>query len=166
MKAIVQRVTGKTSLESKLESRSESGSFEGPGLVVLLGWQQKDLEASPETMESNEQWLFDHIVGLRIFPDAASKMNENLAAHLEREKITGGGILWVPQFTLAGELKSGYRPSFTAAMDPQQAKIRFARWRQRCEALDVRYKQLFGIFSADMLLSFSNWGPVTIPLEI
>ena len=163
MKVFVQRVREKTSIHSRSSDFSESSSFEGPGLVVLLGWEKQD-EFDLDALEVREKWILEHVRGLRIFPDRADKMNLNLADYMAQESLEEGGILWVPQFTLAAELKSGFRPSFTKAMDPKFAKERFEALKAKCLLEKPVYKQLFGVFAADMELRFLNWGPVSIPL--
>jgi len=160
MKAIVQRVRGKCSIASVLEGIKEEHAFEGAGLVVLLGWEESDSEG----LGAKEIWIESRIKGLRIFPDDKGFMNLNLRDYLS---VTGktGGILWVSQFTLSAVLESGFRPSFSDAMTPDLAKERFVQWKKRNEGSDDAIKNIFGVFAAAMDLSFTNWGPVTIPLS-
>lgn len=158
MRAFVQRVRGSTQIQSALGNERELGAFEGPGLVVLLGWMKDDLGFE----EAREKWLLSRIRGLRIFPDADGRMNLSLESYLGEK---AGGILWVPQFTLAASLESGFRPSFGSAMAPDAARERFAKLKARLIAEAPSYQQIFGVFGADMELSFTNWGPVSIPIE-
>ncbi len=165
MKAIVQRVIGKTTIDSTLNGVTSHEEMSDYGLLVLLGWEKSDEELESKKLEANEIWLMEKIIGLRIFPDENQKMNWNLKTFLESKNLHSGGILWVPQFTLSATLDSGFRPSFTAAMNPQLASARFSYWRKRSLEATQPLKSIYGIFSADMTLSFSNWGPVTIPIS-
>lgn len=166
MKIIVQRVTGVTKINSELEDEGikEEHVFDGPGLVVLLGWEEKDVDDIDELIKK-EEWLRSRVEGIRIFPDTEGRMNLNLSDYIKTTDSVDGGILWVPQFTLAAHLKSGFRPSFTRAMNPKMAKMRFAIWRNYYKDKTYNYQNLFGVFGAEMNLQFTNWGPVTIPLE-
>ncbi|HVJ65296.1 MAG TPA: D-aminoacyl-tRNA deacylase [Bdellovibrionota bacterium] len=165
MKIFLQRSYGATKIESKWADKTETFSFDGVGLVCLLGWTQIDEKRSLAELEEAERWLLKKVMGIRIFPDDKERMNLSLVDYLEMHKKTGG-ILWVPQFTLAASLDSGFRPSFTHAMKPDLAAERFRRWKDHShETSNIRIRQLYGVFGADMLLSFQNWGPVSIMLE-
>lgn len=159
MKAVVQRTIGKT----QIEYDKQCFSYEGHGLVALLGWELADEELTEEKLTANEEWLVSRIQGLRIFPDSEGKMNLSLSDYL-KENSSEGGILWVPQFTLAAELKSGYRPSFVKAMNPEQSKTRFNNLVEKLNE-ESKVTNIYGAFGSDMSLSFTNWGPVTIPLS-
>ena len=160
MKAIVQRCRGQTSI--RIGEQCERG-FLGPGLVVLLGWM--GIDESRDDLDQAEDWLLARILGLRIFPDVEGKMNVSLSNFAAG---TSCGILWVSQFPLSAELESGFRPSFSSSMKADLAAARYARF---CEKVIQETKvithatQVFGEFGADMALSFTNWGPVTIPLS-
>lgn len=163
MKLIIQRVRGLTRIACRENSQdSYKGEFQGAGFVVLMGWMQSDI--GPE-LDKKEEWLISRVEGLRVFPDVNGRMNLSLPDYLAREPFEGGGILWVPQFTLGAELESGFRPSFTKAMEPARAQERFEAFVKRTVVNEKPYRQIFGRFGADMDLSFTNWGPVTIPLE-
>lgn len=86
----------------------------GRGLLVLVGFCPGDEEAALD-------WMAGKLAGLRLFEDEAERMN------LSVEEI-GGEILLVPQFTLYGDCRKGRRPSFTAAMPPDQASLLFDRF--------------------------------------
>jgi D-tyrosyl-tRNA(Tyr) deacylase len=148
--------------QEDLASQVYQDAFVGVGLVVLLGWTKEDEVRSD--LDAAENWIVERIQKLRIFPDADGKMNESLEAHMAREGVSGG-ILWVPQFTLAGKLISGYRPSFTDAMDRTEAQMRYSALVQKLSKAEVPYKQIFGRFGANMELSFTNWGPVSLMIE-
>ena len=164
MKIFIQRVSMYTAVRSQEDLASEifEDSFAGVGFVALMGWLKSD--ETRDDLDSAEQWLVDKVQGLRVFPDEEGKMNLNLEKYLEVNSLEGG-ILWVPQFTLAGRLESGYRPSFTDAMAPQLAKRRFESVVATLSTQPRVYKQIFGRFGANMELSFSNWGPVSLMLE-
>jgi D-aminoacyl-tRNA deacylase len=103
MRAVVQRVSrARVTVEDR-----QVGKIEG-GLVVLLGVAQADTEADLE-------WLVAKVLGLRVFTDAAGKMNLDLAQ-------AGGALLVVSQFTLLGDTRKGNRPAFTAAKEPVEAE--------------------------------------------
>ena len=161
MKALIQRVRGRTEIQIGKHEKQSTQFFEGVGLVVLLGWLESDLKHS--NLDKVEEWILSRILGLRIFEDSAGKMNLSLQDYAHANK-TSSGILWVSQFTLGAELESGFRPSFTKAMSPNLAKIQFENF---CEKIKItsQHQNIFGQFGADMSLSFTNWGPVTLLLE-
>jgi len=163
MKVFVQRVLGSTSIESKIAGIAETvhDRFVGPGLVALLGWTVAD--AGRSDLLAVEEWLRSRVEGLRIFPDSAGRMNLSLADYCESQNLNGG-ILWVPQFTLAGILDSGFRPSFTDAMAPELARLRYESWIAKKTSIG-RCAQINGHFGADMNLTFTNWGPLSLLLE-
>lgn len=169
MKALIQRVKGQTRIQSLADKHKEEHSFQGPGLVVLLGWTKADEALTELELGKKEDWIFSRVQGLRIFPDTEGRMNRSLSDYLasraQADPQGQGGILWVSQFTLAASLDSGFRPSFTQAMSPDLAKARYEKACAKLRASSTPYAQAFGIFGADMDLDFTNWGPVTIPLE-
>jgi D-tyrosyl-tRNA(Tyr) deacylase len=121
----------------------------GPGLLVLVGVQPGDGEVQAGR-------LLERLLGYRVFSDAQGRMNLSL-------RDTGGGLLLVPQFTLAADTAKGSRPSFTTAAEPAQAKILFG-------SLVARARKEWpetgsGIFGADMQVSLVNDGPVTFWLQ-
>jgi D-tyrosyl-tRNA(Tyr) deacylase len=121
----------------------------GPGLMVLLGVGKGDTAADAE-------WLLDKIIQLRIFKDAAGKMNLSL---LE----TGGALLVVSQFTLYGDTSKGRRPGFDQAAAPGVAKTLYEHFVARGRAAGVRVET--GIFQAEMSVDLTNEGPVTLWCE-
>nr|WP_315851323.1 D-aminoacyl-tRNA deacylase [Alienimonas californiensis] len=133
----------------------------GRGLLVLLGVEEGDAE-------TDAKWLAAKIAGLRIFPDADGKMNRSVAdvAGDAGEAAAGeppAGALVVSQFTLLGDCRTGRRPSFTAAAPPAEAD---RLYQTVCERL--RGGGLFvatGVFRADMAVSLTNDGPVTLLLD-
>jgi D-tyrosyl-tRNA(Tyr) deacylase len=121
----------------------------GRGLLVLLGVGEGD-------REEDARFLADKAGGLRIFEDAAGKMNLAVAE-------VGGEVLVVSQFTLLGDARKGNRPSFTAAAPPEAANALYERF---CALL--REKGLTvatGVFRAQMEVELVNDGPVTILVD-
>ena len=144
MKAVVQRV-----LEASVTVNGERVSQVGPGLLVLLGVAQEDGPADADQ-------LADKLGGLRIFEDAAGKMNLSL-------EDTSRQLIVVSQFTLYGDARKGRRPSFIEAMEPAGAKALYERV---CDTLRARGLTVgTGVFAADMKVALVNDGPVTILLE-
>jgi D-tyrosyl-tRNA(Tyr) deacylase len=121
----------------------------GPGLLVLVG-------VRPTDDESSTVRLLDRLLQYRIFADEAGKMNLSLAQ-------TGGGLLLVPQFTLAADTHKGLRPGFSTAAPPGQGRLLFDLLvdaaRKRHESVES------GVFGAHMRVSLTNDGPVTFWLE-
>jgi D-tyrosyl-tRNA(Tyr) deacylase len=114
----------------------------GPGLLVLLGVGHDDDEAVADRMA-------DKLRALRIFEDAAGRMNEPLG---ERE------VLCVSQFTLLADARRGNRPSFVGAAPPELAQ---PLYEHVCERLGAAR----GVFGARMEVELVNDGPVTLMLE-
>jgi D-tyrosyl-tRNA(Tyr) deacylase len=144
MRAVVQRV-----LEASVTVGGENVSQIGPGLLVLLGVGKGDTEAEVP-------WMVEKLATLRIFEDAAGKMNLSL-------EDTHKQLIVVSQFTLYGDARKGRRPSFIDAMEPVGAK---ALYEKVCEQLRARGLRVgTGVFAADMKVALINDGPVTILLE-
>lgn len=122
----------------------------GPGLVCLIGVSQGDGPAQA-------QRLAERVLNYRVFPDEQGRMNRSLCD-------TGGGVLVVPQFTLAADTQSGNRPSFTPAAAPAEAERLFAAF---LAALQQNHSGpvASGRFGADMQVELINDGPVTFWLE-
>lgn len=121
----------------------------GPGLLVLVAIHRDDTDADVVR-------LAERILGYRVFPDANDRMNRSV---LDEE----GGLLLVPQFTLAADTKKGMRASFTKAAPPAMAEDYFLRLVELCrQHLD---DVAAGRFGADMKVSLINDGPVTFWLE-
>jgi D-tyrosyl-tRNA(Tyr) deacylase len=162
MKAFVQRCKGKVSIGIESGAGMHAQSFDGVGLVVLLGWMQSDLGS--KSLDETESWILSRVLGLRIFEDREGKMNLSLGDYATENKLASG-ILWVSQFTLAGELDSGFRPSFIKAMSPVLAKKRYDDFCFKIKSAPGPHTHIFGEFGGMMHLSFTNWGPVSILLE-
>jgi D-tyrosyl-tRNA(Tyr) deacylase len=121
----------------------------GPGLLVLVAVHRDDTARDIAR-------LAERVLGYRVFPDAEGRMNRSVSD-------VGGGLLLVPQFTLAADTKKGTRASFTRAAAPDMGREYFARLVSACrERLD---SVATGEFGADMQVSLINDGPVTFWLE-
>ena len=121
----------------------------GPGLLVLVAIHRDDTDADVSR-------LAERILGYRVFPDANDRMNRSV---LDEE----GGLLLVPQFTLAADTRKGTRASFTKAAPPAMGEDYFLRLVELCrQRLD---DVATGRFGADMKVSLINDGPVTFWLE-
>jgi len=143
--ALIQRVT-----EARVEiDRIVVGAI-GRGILALIGVERGDAEAQAER-------LVEKVLGYRIFPDGAGKMNLSLID-------IGGELLAVPQFTLAADTTQGMRAGFSAAATPDEGRRLFERFvfLASQKALNVRT----GSFGADMRVSLVNDGPVTFSLRV
>jgi D-tyrosyl-tRNA(Tyr) deacylase len=119
------------------------------GLLVFVGVLPEDSPASAER-------LVERLLAYRVFPDAEGRMNRSLAD-------VGGGLLLVPQFTLAADTRKGTRPSFSSAADARTGMRLFTRL---VEIAGKRHRPVAcGIFGADMQVTLTNDGPVTLWLE-
>lgn len=144
MRAVVQRVS-----RARVTVRGEiTGEIER-GLLVLLGVGGGDTRTEAD-------YLAEKIVGLRIFEDAAGKMNLSLAEF-------GGALLVVSQFTLYGDVRRGKRPSFDAAAAPEQARELYEYFVETVRAAGLRCAT--GRFQETMQVELVNEGPVTILLD-
>ncbi len=132
----------------------------GRGLLVLIGVERGDSEAQADR-------LLERLLGYRVFPDAAGKMNRSLRDILGESSSgsdTDGGLLLVPQFTLAADTNSGTRPSFTPAAAPAEGERLFGYLIGRARAQHAKVGA--GRFGADMKVSLVNDGPVTFWLRV
>lgn len=144
MIGLLQRVTGAT-----VTVAGEEIATIGPGLLVLVGIQRGDTEAQAER-------LLERLLDYRVFSDSEGRMNRAL-------RDTDGGLLLVPQFTLAADTKKGTRASFTPAADPETGRRLFD---SLCALAQTRWpKVACGRFGADMQVQLVNDGPVTFWLE-
>ncbi len=113
--------------------------------------------AEPGDQEATADRLLDRLLGYRVFPDAAGKMNLSL-------QETGGGLLLVPQFTLAADTGRGMRPSFSSAADASLAKALFDHLVSQARGRHSPVAS--GRFGADMQVTLTNDGPVTFWLRV
>jgi D-tyrosyl-tRNA(Tyr) deacylase len=148
VKAVIQRVK-KAEVRAAGRNGEVRSATIGPGLLVLAGLEAGDTEAQC-------QWTATKIIGLRIFEDGEGRMNLSL-------QDIGGEILVVSQFTLAGSIAKGRRPSFDQAMAPGPARELFETFAGLLEAGHPRVKR--GFFQESMEVELVNDGPVTFILE-
>ena len=144
MRVVVQRV-------SRAAVRVDGATVGaiGRGFVVLAGF-------GPTDTEPQLHWIAEKITGLRVFGDAAGKMNLALAD-------VGGSLLVISQFTLYGYAQKGRRPSFIDAAPPNVAEPLYDRFVALLRGLGVTVET--GRFGAMMDVELVNDGPVTLILE-
>ena len=145
MISVLQRVR-----QARVEVQGKVVGQIGAGLVVLVCAERGDTEQEADR-------LLAKLLKLRIFSDAAGKMNRSV-------QDTGGGLLLVSQFTLAADTTGGNRPSFTQAATPDEGRRLYEHFVNRARTLHPYVAT--GEFAADMQLHLVNDGPVTIPLRI
>jgi len=144
MKLVIQRVSRATvRVDSEIV-----GSIDA-GLLVLVGLEKTDGEAEVEKAARR-------LASLRVFEDDAGKMNRGL-------KEVGGRVLAVSQFTLAGSIRQGRRPSFDGAMPGSEAEPLFNRFVELVRGHGVKVET--GTFGAMMEVELVNDGPVTLTWE-
>jgi D-tyrosyl-tRNA(Tyr) deacylase len=145
MIGLLQRVS-----EGRVEIDGRCVAEIGQGLVVLVGVQRDDDEAKADR-------LLERILGYRVFPDEEGRMNLSL-------RVLGGGLLLVPQFTLAADTRKGTRAGFSTAADPVLGETLFRYLVKQAAA--QHHPVASGVFGADMQVGLINNGPVTFWLEI
>ena len=145
MIALIQRVR-----EARVQVDGLTTGAIHRGIVALVGVERGDEEAQAAR-------LVERVIGYRIFADAQGKMNRSLGE-------VGGGLLLVPQFTLAADTRSGARPSFSSAAPPAEGERLYLRFvelaRERHSPVET------GTFRSDMQVSLVNDGPVTFWLQV
>ncbi len=145
MIGIIQRVSeASVKIEGKIKGEIQAG------FLVLLGVTHTDTQEDVE-------WLSKKIVGMRIFSDDEGRMNLDLSA-------INGNILLISQFTLHASTKKGNRPSFMEAARPEIAIPLYEKMILQLER-DLGRSIKTGEFGADMKVSLTNDGPVTIILD-
>lgn len=149
MRAVIQRI-GQTKASIEIDRR-ETRQIEGPGLFILLGIEETD---SPEDAE----WLTGKISKMRIFADEQNAMNLSITD-------VSGSALVVSQFTLHASTKKGNRPSFIRAARPETAIPLYELFIKQLSAVLGENRIITGEFGADMQISFTNDGPVTIVID-
>ncbi|HEV8035206.1 D-aminoacyl-tRNA deacylase [Yoonia sp.] len=145
MRALIQRVTQ----AAVHVDGAEIGAI-GPGLLILICAMEGDDAAKSKALAAK-------ISKLRIFTDDAGKMNKSLLD-------TGGAALIVSQFTLAADTSRGNRPGFSAAAKPDVGRALYEQFVDDTAALGIATAT--GSFGADMAVSLTNDGPVTIWLDV
>lgn len=144
MIGLIQRVQ-----RAKVVVAGETTGEIGPGLLALVGVQRGDNQASARR-------LLEKVLSYRVFPDAEQRMNLSL-------NDTQGGLLLVPQFTLAADTGKGTRASFTPAAPPDEAQSLFTYLLE--QARKSHHCVEAGVFGADMQVHLVNDGPVTFWLQ-
>ena len=144
MRALIQRVT-----QASVAVDGEVIGAIGRGFLILLGVTHTDGEREAD-------WLAAKIAGLRLFDDAAGKMNLSLAD-------VGGAVLVVSQFTLYGDARKGRRPDFLQAARPEQAEPLVSYFVAQLRAAGLSVET--GRFRAAMQVALVNDGPVTLWLD-
>ena len=145
MIGLLQRVS-----RASVEIEGREVAAIGNGLLVLLGVERGDSETQAAR-------LLERLLAYRMFADDAGRMNLDVRA-------IGGGLLLVPQFTLAADTRKGNRPSFTPAADPETGARLF---RHLCEQAQRQHVYTrWGEFGAHMQVALVNDGPVTFWLRV
>jgi len=144
MRLVLQRVSA-----ASVKVGGETVGEIGRGLLVLVGIERDDCAKGPEKVRAAAEKL----AGLRVFEDAAGKMNLDLAA-------VGGAFLVVSQFTLAGSVARGRRPSFDRAAPPAEAEPLVDALVAELRGRGFRVET--GRFRAMMEVALVNDGPVTL----
>ena len=144
MIALLQRVS-----EAWINVAGERIAEIDPGLMVLVAVEQGDDEAKA-------QRLLERLLGYRVFADTDGRMNLSITD-------TAGGLLLVPQFTLAADTRKGRRPSFTSAADPDIGQDLFDYFVDKARQQHTPVSS--GQFGADMQVGLVNDGPVTFWLQ-
>ncbi len=145
MKAVIQRVS-----DAQVVVNEEIVGKIGRGFLVLLGVGHED-------GQEDIDYLISKISQMRIFNDSDQKMNLNL-------KDISGNCLVVSQFTLFADTRKGNRPSFVKAAKPEIAREIYQRFLDQL-SISISQKVESGVFGADMKVSLTNDGPVTIILD-
>ncbi len=144
MIAIVQRV-----IDAQVVVDNQTKGAIDSGALVYLGVEQGDTETDLDYMAKK-------ISNLRIFPDQKGVMNRSVLA-------CGGSILLISQFTLCAETKKGNRPYYGNAAAPEDAKRLYLQLGRAFEERGIT--TAYGVFGAHMHVTYTNDGPVTIPLN-
>ena len=145
MQALIQRVS-----QARVTVAGRETGAIGAGLLVLLCAERGDTDAEADR-------LLAKLLKLRIFSDAAGKMNHSV-------QDVGGGLLIVSQFTLAADTSGGNRPSFTQAAPAAEGQRLYDYVVEQAQKMHPNVAT--GVFAADMQVHLINDGPVTIPLRI
>lgn len=144
MRLVVQRVDN-----ASVTIENELFSSIGQGYLILFGAEKGDTKAQAD-------WLANKISVLRCFSDENGKMNLSI-------KDIQGEILIVSQFTLAGDVKKGTRPSFDKAMPPTEANEIYEYFISKVKEQNIPVKT--GVFGAHMEVNLLNNGPVTFVVD-
>ena len=144
MKVVIQRCTdAKVAVDNKIVGKIDQG------LLVLVGFTEND-------DSTNIDYIIDKIINLRIFDDENGVMNKSLMD-------ISGSILSVSQFTLYADTRKGRRPSYINALSGEHAIKLYDEFNNKIKNKGINVET--GIFGADMQVTFTNNGPVTIIIE-
>jgi D-tyrosyl-tRNA(Tyr) deacylase len=143
--ALLQRVT-----HAEVVIAGETVGAIGTGLLALVGVERGDGEREADR-------LLERVLSYRVFPDGEGRMNLSVQS-------VGGGVLLVPQFTLAADTRSGTRPGFSTAAAPAEGERLFGYFVERAKRAHAAVET--GRFGADMQVSLTNDGPVTFWLLV
>lgn len=144
MRLVVQRVTcAQVDIDQKRVGAC------GRGFMILVGAQQGDTQA-------DAAYCAEKAANLRVFEDDAGKMNRSILD-------IGGSVLAISQFTLLADTRHGRRPSFIDAARPETAEPLYRAFCDALRALSIPVET--GVFGADMQVSLTNDGPVTILID-
>src|SRR6266851_466805 len=144
MRLVIQRVR-----EARVEIDGGCCGSIAAGLLVLVAVAKTDTAADAD-------YLVEKLLGLRIFPDEAGKMNRSVVE-------AGGSLLVVSNFTLYGDCTKGRRPGFDLAAPPEQARPLYEYFLGKLRSSEVPVET--GIFQASMAVHLVNDGPVTLLCE-
>ena len=144
MKIVVQRCKN-----AKVEVDSRVVGSIDKGIMLLVGFTDTD-------NDTNIDYMVDKVINLRIFDDENGVMNKSLLD-------TSGSILSVSQFTLYADASKGRRPSYVKALSSDKAIILYDKFNQKLKEKNIHVET--GIFGAEMEVTFTNDGPITILLE-
>lgn len=145
MISVLQRVC-----EARVDVEGQTVGAIGAGLLVLVCAERGDTEAEADR-------LLAKLLKLRMFSDAAGKMNRSV-------QDTSGGLLLVSQFTLAADTTGGNRPGFSQAAAPDEGRRLFDYFVAQARAAHPEVQT--GRFATEMQVHLVNDGPVTIPLRM
>ena len=144
MKVLVQRV-----ISSEVEVDGRVVGQSGPGLLLFVGFTETDTSKEID-------YMVDKVINLRIFDDETGVMNRSLLD-------IKGSILSISQFTLYADASKGRRPSYIKALNGKKATLLYDEFNNKLKNTGIPTET--GIFGADMKVSLTNDGPVTIMLE-
>ncbi|MBQ0152040.1 MAG: D-tyrosyl-tRNA(Tyr) deacylase [Chryseobacterium sp.] len=144
MKTVVQRVS-----QANVVVDGNTVGVIDKGFMLLVGIDEND-------EKSDADWLVQKILNLRVFADENEKLNHSILD-------IKGEILCISQFTLIADYKKGNRPSFIKAAKPDKAIPLFEYFKEQLAKSELKIES--GIFGADMKVSLTNDGPVTIVMD-
>ena len=144
------RVVAQRAASARVEVNGEIVGAIGPGLLVLVGFEESD-------GEEDLAWMSGKLSRLRVFDDGNGVMNRSVVD-------AGGDVLAVSQFTLFASVRKGNRPSWSRAAAPGVSRPLFDRFVRRLEA-DLGRPVPTGVFGAKMLVRLENDGPVTLFID-